>query len=254
MSSIIKSEYVVFNKKSKIKDHQQQASNVVNSPMADLYDIYNQREVILEEANEEAKKIINAAKMNAQIEIDECKRRGYEEGYNEGIEKGISNGYVEGYENGKSYALKIINEQNSNKVKEIAEMIEEIEDEKQKILAKYEAGLTELSIGIAEKIIRKKIDSDDNVALRIIDDVIKDYRNIEWIKLYISSNDDLITIQADKNLVNELNKISKDVKIEILDKLDAGSVIIETPDGIIDGSVETQLKNLKEMVLNKNAS
>lgn len=50
-----------------------------------------------------------------------------------------------------------------------------------------------------------------------------------------------------------MNKISSDVVIETSEELEKGSAIIETPDGIVDTSVTTQLKNLKEMVLNNNA-
>ena len=248
LSSIIKAENVVFHNKIEVKKHDKQ-SNVISTPKVDLYDIYNEREIILEEARKEAMKIIVEAKKKAQIELDVCREMGFQEGYNEG--KSI--GYGEGYENGKSVAINMINEQNRNKAREIADMIEKIEEEKQKILSEHEAGLTELSIEIAERIVKEKIHS-DRVVSNIIKDVIKDYRNTEWIKIYISSDDDLITLQADVNLINELNKISKDVKIEVLEELDAGSVIVETPDGIIDASVDTQLKNLKEMVLNKNAS
>lgn len=247
LSNIIKAEYVVF-------DHQQPKNKVMSTPVEGLYDIYNQREIILKEANEEAVKIINAAKIKAYNEIAECKKRGYEEGYNAGVGNGKNKGYAEGYEIGIANASEIVNEQNSTKLKEIAEMIEKIENEKQSILEKYEEGLTQLSIEIAEKIIRHRIDSENGVVSKIIEDVIKGYRNIEWIKVYISNKDDLIAVQADKNLANELSKISKDVKIEISDKLEAGSVIVETSEGIVDASVDTQLKNLKEMVLNKNAS
>ncbi|MPN14088.1 hypothetical protein SDC9_161414 [bioreactor metagenome] len=132
-------------------------------------------------------------------------------------------------------------------------MIQKVESEKQQIINNYEKDLTKLAIDIAEKIIKQKINESDSIISNIIKNVIKDYRNVDWIKVYISSSDDVIAIQADKNLINELNKISNDVKIEILEELSEGSVIVETPDGIVDSSISTQLKNLKEMVLSKNA-
>jgi flagellar biosynthesis/type III secretory pathway protein FliH len=131
-------------------------------------------------------------------------------------------------------------------------MIAEIENEKEAIISKYENGIGNLSIEIAEKIIRQKIDSNENVITKIIDDSIKDYRNVEWIKIYISNEEDVKKIKADKDLINNLNKISSDVKIEIASDLQEGSIIVETPEGIVDAGVITQLNNLKEMVLNKN--
>lgn len=257
MSNIIKAEYVVLDKTKHIKNlitkSEQPETEVISKPKEDLYEIYNQREIILKEAKDEALKIINTAKRNAQTEIAECKKRGYEDGYNAGIEIGKNKGYTEGYEVGKTKSSEDVNRLNESKIEEITNMIEEIENEKEQIITRYEKGLSKLSIEIAEKILRQKIEDKDNLISGIIKNIIKDYRNVEWVKVYISSKDDFISVQADKDLLNELNKISNDVKIEVLEDLDEGSAIVETSEGIVDASIDTQLKNLKEMVLSKNA-
>jgi len=51
-------------------------------------------------------------------------------------------------------------------------------------------------------------------------------------------------------LISEIKKVAKDIKIESLKHLDEGSLIIETPDNIIDAGINTQLKNLRDIVLN----
>jgi len=254
LSNIIKAEYVVFDdiNRNHIKKAQQTEPKAINTPREDLYEIYNQREIILKEANEEALKIINAAKRNAQTEIAELKKRGYEEGYNAGMEIGKNKGYEEGYELGKIKITEELNKQNKAKVEEIVNMLEEIENKKESIILKHENGLGKLAINIAEKIIRNEIKLKDNVVSGIIENVIKDYRNEEWIRVYISNKDDVKIIKADKDLITSLNKISNDVKIEETESLEEGSVIIETPEGTVDASIVTQLNNLKEMVLNKN--
>ena len=255
LSNIVKAEYVVLDRCSnKIKSISEQPElKAINTPKENLYEIYNQREIILKEANEESIKIIKHAKRNAQSDIIESKKRGYDEGYNAGMEIGKNKGYNEGYEIGRVKVVEELQKLNDSKINELTAMITEIEKEKQEIINKYEKDLTKLSLDIAEKIIKQKIKENDNVISNIIKSVIKDYRNVEWIKVYISDKDDVIAIQADKNLINELNKISNDVKIEVMEDLNEGSVIIETSDGIVDSSITTQLKNLKEMVLSKNA-
>lgn len=253
LSNIVKAQYVVFDDKNMPRIIKTEPEpKVINTPREDLYEIYNQREVILKEANEEAQKIINAAKRNAQTEIVELKKKGYEEGFNAGMEIGKNKGYEEGLLTGRNKASDEIKKQNSSRLKEISEMIAEIENEKEAIISKYESGLAKLSIEIAEKIIRQKIASNENVITKIIDDSIKDYRNVEWIKIYISNESDVKKIKADKDLIDKLNKISSDVKIEIASDLKEGSIIVETPEGIVDAGVITQLNNLKEMVLSKN--
>lgn len=255
LSNIVKAEYVVFDYQKKsinnIDEHKE--AKTLSTPKEDLYEIYNQREIILKEAQDEALKIINTAKRNAQAEIAECKKRGYEEGYNAGIEIGKNKGYTEGYEIGTVKGKEDVYEQNESKLNELTEMITEIENRKEEVISKYENDLTDLAFDIAEKIIKQKINEKDNVITSLIKNVIKDYRNVEWVKVFISPKDDVISIKADKSLISDLSRISSDVVIETSEELEEGSAIIETPDGIVDTSVTTQLKNLKEMVLNKNA-
>lgn len=256
LSSIIKAEYVIFDDRNinhiKKAEPAEQKTITITTPKEDLYEIYNQREIILKEANEEALKIINTAKRNAQAEIAELKKRGYEEGYNAGMEIGKNKGHEEGYEIGKLKITEELSKKNKVKEKEITNMMEEITNKKEHIISTYEKGLSKLAIDIAEKIIRHKIELKDNLVSRIIESVIKDYRNEEWVKVYISSKDDTKSIKADKELIQNLSKISNEVKIEVSEELEEGSAIVETPEGIVDASIVTQLYNLKEMVLNKN--
>lgn len=253
LSNIIKAEYVLVDRKKVKKTAEQPVICTISTPREDLYEIYKQREIILKEANDEAFKIINAVKRNAQEDISECKKRGYEEGFNAGKEVGKNKGYKEGYEIGKVSALEECKKQLDSKMAELIEMLSVVENEKQEIISKYEERLIKLALDISEKIIKQRINEDSCAVSSIIKSAIKDFRNVEWIKVYISAKDDVIKIQADKDLINELNKISTDVKIEILEELDKGSAIVETSENIIDASIETQLKNLKEMVLRKNA-
>lgn len=250
LCNIIKADYVFYDGGRQSVSREYQAASTSRK---DLFEIYNQREIILKAAEDEAVEIINSAKIKADSETARHKKKAYEDGYNEGIEIGKKRGYEEGYEAGYEKVSKILQDANKEKVRELLGMIEKIENEKQKIIARYEKELTDLSIDIAEKIIRNEIDAKDNVVAGIIRSVISDYRNVEWIKIYISDKDDAIAIQADKELINALKKISKDIKIEVSGKLCKGSAIIETEDGIVEASIDTQLKNLREMVLSKNA-
>ncbi len=251
LSNIIKAEYVIFDNISKQKNNHLQRP--VNTYREDLFRVYNQREIILKEAEEKAAEIVSTAIANAQCEIEECKKNAYKDGYNAGMEAGRKKGYTEGYNSGKSKISEILLEQNKEKLNEIAEMIKTIESEKQKIITRYEDELIKLSLEIAEKIIRHEVDTKDDIISGIIKNAIKDYRNEEWIKLSLSEKDYEVIVQGDKELIDEIKKISKDVKIEVLDELQKGSAIIETADGIVEASIDTQLKNLKEMVLSTNA-
>lgn len=100
LSNIIKAEFVVidykFNSQVNLtkqkQEKEQPESKVISTPREVMYDIYNQREIILKEAREEAIKIVNSAKRSAQEEITEYKKRGYEEGFDAGKEIGKKQG------------------------------------------------------------------------------------------------------------------------------------------------------------------
>ena len=250
LSNIIKSEYVFYESKKQLEKVEK--SNISTSTSKEeLYEIYNQRETIIKDATNEALRIVNTAKRNAQSEIADCKKRGYEESYNAGFEIGKNKGYDEGYKLGLENIKVELDKINKNKLNEINSMLIEIEKQKQSIISKYESEISKVSLDIAEKILRQKIELKDNAISKIIESVIADYKNVEWVKIYISDKDDVKSIEADKSLISELQKISNDIKIEVKKDLKEGSCIIETPDSIVDASVDTQLNNLKEILLNK---
>lgn len=259
LSSIVKAKYVLIedkeiNKevnKEKNKEINKTTYNQISETKEELYEIYNQREYIINDAKEEAAKIINAAKRNAVSEISESKKRAFEEGYNSGLEIGKSKGFDEGYEEGNIKAEEEHNKGINIKLKEIKDMIRIIENEKQSIISKYENEIETLAINIAEKIIRQKIDLKDNMVPSIIESVVKEFKNVEWVKIYISDKDDINAVYADRTLIEELQKVTNDVKIEVSKELVEGSCVVETPDSIIDAGIDTQLNNLKEILLNK---
>lgn len=247
LSSIIKAEYVLFENKERFE----KLENFKNTTKEELYEIYNQREIIIKEATEEASRIISTAKRNAQSEIAECKKRGYEEGFSAGLEIGKNKGYDEGYKLGQISVEENLKKENKTRLDELISMLEIIENEKQNIISKYKNEIEKLSLDIAEKIIKQRIELKDNTIVKIIEDVIKNYKNVEWVKIYISDKDDVRKIEADKALIGELKKVSNDIKIEVSKDLEAGSCIIETPDSIVDAGINTQLNNLRDILLNK---
>lgn len=248
LSNIIKAEYVFYES---INPIEKIVSAQMSSSKEELYEIYNQREAMIKEAATEAFKIVNTAKRNAHLEVAEIKKRGYEDGYNAGNEIGKNKGFDEGYQRGLNTIREELFKDNEIRLNEINSMLEIIENQKQVIISKYENEITKLSLDIAEKIMKQKIELKDGSLARIVESVIQEYKNVEWVKIYISGKDEVKMIEADKLLIEELRKISNDIKIEVKKDLTQGSCIIETPDSIIDAGIDTQLNNLKEILLSK---
>ena len=55
-------------------------------------------------------------------------------------------------------------------------------------------------------------------------------------------------MQADKDAVSHLARLSDNVKFIVMEQASGGSCIIEMPDEIIDMSVDTQIENIRRLV------
>jgi flagellar assembly protein FliH len=206
--------------------------------------------ILIVDAIRESQEIIEAAnnyKINmlatVETEIEEHRKRGYEIGYTQAYEKGKSLGYEEG----KIIAQKEINEKNENLIAELCKQIYMVEDSKDEIIKRYEKDLVKLAAEIAEKIIRVKISHDDEIIKNILKNAIKDYRNVEWLKIYLSKND-YVTVSTDKSIMEKLSQISEHVALEAISDGEDGELIIEGPENLIDLGINTQLSNLRNTI------
>lgn len=253
MSKIIKSNYVVVRETQNIYGSLESLKSTgdidAENYLAGVS--HGESSNIINDAIKEAKEIIEAAneyKNNVLAsvieEIEEHRRRGYESGYAEAYEKGKQLGFDEG----KAIAKKEVEEKNKELVNELCKQIDLVEESKDELIKRYEKDLVKLAAEISEKIIRVKISKDDEIIKNILSDAIKDYRNVEWLKIYLSKND-YITVSTDKNIMEKLFQISEHVVLETMLEGEDGDLIIESPDNLIDLGINTQLINLKKAII-----
>lgn len=256
MSKIIKSDYVIMqeptsnykrlehpksteNKEDKIDTGKSYAAVSDSSKNKLIVDAIRESQEIIETANNYKIKML----ANVEIEIEEHRKRGYDIGYTQAYEKGKSLGYEEG----KIIAQKEINEKNEALIAELCKQIYMVEDSKDEIIKRYEKDLVKLAAEIAEKIIRVKISQEDEIIKDILKNAVKDYRNVEWLKIYLSKND-YVTVSTDKNLMEKLSHISEHVTLEAIADGEDGELIIESPENLIDLGVDTQINNLRNAI------
>ena len=254
MSRIIKSSYVIIQNPQKENDSTKYVKHVdesVNDKNYVVEEAYEEKQKILNEALEEAKAIVNSANeykksvLASMIrEMEEHRKKGFEIGHTIGYEQGKQQGFSEG----EIIAQKEIDDKNEGLVAELCKQIYTVEESKDEIIKKYEKDIVKLSIDIAEKIIQTSIDKNDDIIKCIINNAIKDYRNVEWVKIYLSSNN-YITISTDKSLMQKLSRICERVILEVVTDASDGDLIIETPENLIDSGVNTQLSNLRDIVI-----
>lgn len=249
MSNLIKAKHVIYD--SNIEPLKEKSGSGIRQPSnfetrSEIIELANiEKSQILLEAEklgkDEADKIIQ----QAYKEAEDIKEKALAEAYAEGFEKGKNEGYIEG----KELAHEEVKNNNEKLVVKLADTIALIEGEKQYIINEYESNLKSLALSIAEKVVGQELNISEDAILSIIGNAIKDYKNVDWIKIYIPLSDKSLNVETDNRIIELLKGITGDIKIERSKDLDVGDCKIETPDSIVDIGIETQLNNVKSIIL-----
>lgn len=197
---------------------------------------------ILETAEEEAVLI----RKTAEYAAEKIK----EDAYNEAK----TQGYSVGYENGMADAEKTINASVEKEVmglqEEVSKIISSVTETKNAIIESFIDDLRNLALSTAEKIVKVSLESSGEVIKGMILSAVEDLQRTEWLKIYISRYDFELLKETDYDLLDALSSISEEVKIVIMEEETVGTAIVETPQQVIDLSVNSQLNNIKEIVDN----
>ncbi len=206
---------------------------------------------IVENAKKQAKDIINDAqkeaerlRINAMAEIAEAQEKAEKEGY----EQGYLIGYKEGYEQGLKEG------QDKGKL-EYESLLIEAERLKQKYLEDYEQlyqvseeNMVMLAIDIAKKIIGEAADKYPETYLDIAYKALKMIQGQKTVHLRVSS-EGFPAIRDNKKLLMSRLEGIEDINIVEDAFLDKGSCIIDTGNGVIDASVETQMEAIESALI-----
>lgn len=221
----------------------------------------DEEQVILSAAFEKAKQIVDAAnaysinhiKETTQRMNEECqqvKKHTYEEAHSKGLvegkKKGVEAGYKEGYQKGYEEGVKKAKEESADLLDSLTLLINSFENARESVIQKEEENLSDLAVRIAETILQKKIDLDKKVIWEMIENVVEENHNKEWMKVNVSNK----TYKAlkEENFDIKIKSICDGVKLNHNRDLKDSECIIETQDKVIDASVETQLAKIKAVL------
>lgn len=194
-------------------------------------------EKIKQEAQAEyemAQQRINDEIIANQIKAEEMYKQAEENGYNEGFQQGLQEGQ-------KQYETFI---------EEAREVVAASKRDYFQRLDESEPAIVQLAIKVAEKIISNTLDTNQDEWLSIVKDVINEVREQEQVKIYVHPNWYEFTLSHKEELRLQLPNcdhlyIYPDVHLE------EHGCLIETPYGKIDASVDSQLTEMKDALLEK---
>lgn len=158
----------------------------------------------------------------AQEEADNIKKSAFEEGYRKGLEQ--ANSDIEKFRNDLSNFM--------NAPKNVYEYIA--------------PDILEISVDIAKKIIKKEVESDPQVLVNTIIEVLKTVSKSEP-KINIRVKPQAVQFIKD-TLPNITYQYGIDSKINIIadPSIEDGGCIFQTNNGIVDASIDTQLEIIKK--------
>ncbi len=148
------------------------------------------------------------------------------------------NAAKEGYKTGLEKA--------KNDLEQLKDTITDFMKAKQEVFEYIAPDILEISIDIARKIVKKEIEQDPELILTTILDILKTISKDEG-KIIIKVNSSQIDL-IKENIAEIKASIGLEAKTSIIsdDTIELGSCIVQTNNGIVDASINTQLEIIKE--------
>lgn len=207
-----------------------QQPEVPQEPEIDLFDIENidftQRQERRRGSRRRGYRRIDDRNLvsRAQEEAENIKKSAFEEGYRKGMEQASAD--MEAFRNSFSKFM--------NAPKNVFEYIA--------------PDILEISVDIAKKIIKKEVESDPQVLVNTIVDVLKTVSKSEP-KINIRVKPQAVQFIKD-TLPNITYEYGIDAKVNIIadPSIEEGGCIFQTNNGIVDASIDTQLEIIKKAI------
>lgn len=197
-------------------------------------------DAIVRDAQEQAKRIIEEAKQAAESEVAKIQQHAAEEGY--------SQGYAEGRAKGEQEARESAQELSQRVLSSVQQFLAQAEQTRDAFIDQTRGELLDITLTIAEKVIRVSLKSSKEIIKRMIIAATDKLKRREWVQIYVSDSDIKGVAQADPTLTAALSGLSDHVKIVPMHDAEPGTCLVEMPDEIIDASAFTQLENIRAVI------
>lgn len=187
---------------------------------------------IINAAKDEAEKLLSETKMLVEEIKENARKDGYKDGFNSGYEEGLKKGIEEGRD--KTSAI-------LNEAKKIKEMIL---NDKKNLQKEVESDIVSTVIYCVKKIIDINLEENRDIVINLVKKGLENYEASNVVTIRVSDEDyEYLTKNKDKVLktlkfIDDIN-IVRDISLEKYD------CIIQTPSGMIDSGLTTQLESLK---------
>lgn len=137
-------------------------------------------------------------------------------------------------------------EQAKEDIRQVKISIEEFLKAKQEVFEYIAPDILEISIDVAKKIVKHEIEQNPELILETILEILKTISRDES-KVNIKVNPAQLTLTKE-NMPNIISSIGLETKINVIadDTIEVGSCIVQTSNGLVDATINTQLEIIKD--------
>lgn len=210
----------------------------------DLGDLARQGEAMVERARREAERIVDEAKAERERLISGAA----EQGHAEGLAAGQAEGYAEGLERGRAEAIAAEAEALGALESSWIGALERFEAMRHELRAEAERGVLALAVRLGERVAKRAIELDEGAAVRQLAEAIELTMRPSRVRVRVSPGDAESVRSAVPGLADRLSESTSVVVVED-GSLSRGSVVVETDESKIDGTIETQLARIVGVLL-----
>lgn len=190
----------------------------------------------LEQQKERAQQELNEWRTREEesfcLQLEEEKRRGYEEGYQLGIEDGNQ----------------LAKEQNQIQLQKAADILEQAYQEKAAIIQEADPFVIELTMEIAKKVIQQELKTHPDALLHIIKQTLSSVYETDSISIGVAP-EDFSFVQKQREQLLAMNNGQVEIKVFPDYSIEQGGCIIRTSSGSVDARIDVQLSEIKKVLL-----
>lgn len=199
-----------------------------------------QAEAIMEAARHSAAEYEERARLALEQELEQLRSSAYDEGFLMGKQAGLANAQEELHNQRAALAQQL--------GRDVTRFLDQTVAAQEEFLTQNQGELRDLTVAIAEKIVRVSLKNSGEVIARMIARATEKMRRKEWVHIYIAGCDAKSFAQVSPGLIATLSGLSEQVRIIPLADEESGTCMIEMPDEIIDASVSTQFSNIRDLL------
>jgi flagellar assembly protein FliH len=197
----------------------------------------DRREQIIRQAIQKSKYIDNEAMKRADSLIEGAYKK-CQQIMLDAEKKGFADGYSRGMAEGQKAATLKANDG----LTEIQDLIKAINNERINAIFREEQDLLTIAFEIAQKIMKKQAELDEDAILGILEEIISE--NPEELKICLSNYNKSLNVHIDKNIAKRIKAASRNTKVVFVQGEDI--ILAETQSGTTDLSIKVQLEQLQE--------